>query len=852
MKKSLKWIVIILIALTLLIIGTGIVISYFYEDKIVSYVVGELNNKLKAQVDVKNISFTLFRHFPNASLVFSNIMVHSPKSFSGSDFSKIDTDTLLYAKDLSLDFNLIDIFKKKYNFRQIYVENGNFNYLIAKDGTDNLDLFQTNLQSDTSAISIDLQNIIISNMHAQIRNIYQDIIIVTFIRKLDISGNFSDNVFNLTSKGNILINRFVSDRVKYLSEKNLYIDTRMQYANDNYQIEKGKLRIFDVMLNITGSIDVKSNVNLDIHLSGDDVNISKFFSLLPNQYAKKAEDYKAVGILQFDATIIGQVNYKQSPHIESTYSIQGGKLTYKPNDITLENINFDGTFSNGKSNSATTTSINMKHIDGHLNTSQISGKFMMENFKSPRFNTNFDIVANLKDIKDFFDMDTLKVFDGKVQGKLRTNGSFNSIHNIRKKEWAHITNEGYLLIENGVVQFKNQDKPLKQINGKINFKNDKAVLDSMKMNLYGHPITADGTFYHILSYLFDESTPFSSNLNIKASTLDMKDFLQDESIFDVEGNSTTLPKKYFVSILLNVDTLIDGKFSAEQLHAEMDFKYGNIHVNHFSCNALNGTISGVMNFTIDQQKKFEVAALMKSVELRKAFTEFDNFDQNFIMDKNLKGKLTANVNFSSKINNDYSLDENSILMNAKINIDNGELISFEPMQKLSKFVDVYELSHINFSNLENEIFIQNKNIIIPQMHIKSSAMELDIAGKHSFDNVFEYHVKVLMSELLSKKAKQAKQENSEFGVVESDGSNRTSLYLLIAGTPDDYTVGYDSESVKNHINERLKEEKETLKQILKKEFHWFTKDTTYSKKNKKNRVEQSNEPQQGGFEFKFE
>jgi hypothetical protein len=117
------------------------------------------------------------------------------------------------------------------------------------------------------------------------------------------------------------------------------------------------------------------------------------------------------------------------------------------------------------------------------------------------------------------------------------------------------------------------------------------------------------------------------------------------------------------------------------------------------------------------------------------------------------------------------------------------------------------------------------------MNINSSAFNITASGTHGFDNYFEYKVKVNFSEILAGKARKAKKENDEFGVVENDGSGGTSLYLAITGTPDNYKIRYDKKEAGNKIRNDLLNEKKVLKAILKEEFGLFNKDTVSNKQN---------------------
>jgi hypothetical protein len=83
-----------------------------------------------------------------------------------------------------------------------------------------------------------------------------------------------------------------------------------------------------------------------------------------------------------------------------------------------------------------------------------------------------------------------------------------------------------------------------------------------------------------------------------------------------------------------------------------------------------------------------------------------------------------------------------------------------------------------------------------------------------------------MSDVIWRKAKSKKKENTEFGYIEDDREGKMSLYLRMTGTVDDYKIGYDSKGVKEKWKQDLKEEKKTVKQLLNSEFGFFKKDTT--------------------------
>jgi len=116
------------------------------------------------------------------------------------------------------------------------------------------------------------------------------------------------------------------------------------------------------------------------------------------------------------------------------------------------------------------------------------------------------------------------------------------------------------------------------------------------------------------------------------------------------------------------------------------------------------------------------------------------------------------------------------------------------------------------------------------MEIKSSAADLSVNGKHSFDNDYEYHVKILLSEILSRKRSKNKSNITEFGVVEDDGLGRTSLLLKIIGKGEEAKVGYDVKAASTEVKNNFKKEKQTLKTILNQEYGWYKNDSAVNQK----------------------
>lgn len=126
-----------------------------------------------------------------------------------------------------------------------------------------------------------------------------------------------------------------------------------------------------------------------------------------------------------------------------------------------------------------------------------------------------------------------------------------------------------------------------------------------------------------------------------------------------------------------------------------------------------------------------------------------------------------------------------------------------------------DLGNLSFSTLENDIRIEKRNIVIPNMVIKSSALNLEISGEHSFDMAIDYHFKIKSSELM-RAYKSKKKSDNEF--VEADEDISETIPFYMKGTTDNPEFGYDKTVRKDLAKAKMEKEKEKFKEAFKKEF----------------------------------
>jgi hypothetical protein len=271
-----------------------------------------------------------------------------------------------------------------------------------------------------------------------------------------------------------------------------------------------------------------------------------------------------------------------------------------------------------------------------------------------------------------------------------------------------------------------------------------------------------------------------------------------------------LPAHLELNLNTKVDRLTFRRFRGRQLHGRIQLKDKVLTTPGMALQAVGGQfrIAGRMDARRPLIKVTSTAHL-ENINVDSLFYVFEDFGQTFIMQRHLRGQLTAQITSDTYL--DHHLRPRTDLLQAQIKtvLRNGQLLNFAPMQKLGLFVKRHELANLRFSEMRNNFYIRNRVVYIPEMEIKSSTSRLSaitVSGTHTFDQLLDYHVRIPLKS-------QRRDKDERFGVIAAS-TNNPNLFLTVKGKEGYFKVAYDQQRVRQKIAADLKQEKKTLKEIL--------------------------------------
>ena len=824
-----------LVSIFFLSIITAFIIGYIYEEDAEKYIISQLNKQLNTQViiDTKNIDLSLLENFPSASLDFKNIIASTGK------------DTLFTASGISLRFNVIDLFHKNYRIKKIKVTDANLTLRIDNKGKDNYHFLKTSEDTTRSSFSFALEKFILKNVRISYVNQQAKSNASLIVKNAEFAGKFNPDKYVLECKGETFVHHIKADSSVLISQQpldfklDLFVDSRANY----YEIKSSEVLLSDVKLNVVGNVitsDYEDVLNLSIN--GKDMNIKSVLTMLPEKYKKGIKDYESTGSFYFESFVKGGLSKEKSPSVSAKFGIGNADIINKKSGITLKNVNLKGRFMM-ENFSQLNGSLHIDDFSAKLNDGNLQGNFSMDNFVHPFIKMDAKAKLNLAQVQKFISIDTIENLSGELNLNVSFNGEIMEPSKMIADNFQRARASGEMSIRKMNMNLKNNQLKFDNLNGDFAFNNNDVIINNFRGNISKSDFELKGSFKNFMTYIFMDNAPLIVEATLKSKNINLDELMSYQS--STSAIDSTYSFKISPQINFNIQNTIDHvtfkKFEGVNIKGNIKISNKQITTDSLILNTMDGSIicSGIIDANDNDKIFIGYEATIKRINIHKLFYQMENFGQQVMQEKNLEGILSAHINGASIWNSHLMVDLDKVYVRGDLTIYQGQLIKFEPMKSLSSFIKVSELENIRFSNLHNQIEIKNQKIFIPLMEIKSSALNLSGSGVHSFNNELDYKIKILLSDLIAKKARKEKKENGEFGVIEDDGLGKTSLFLSMTGTLDNPIIKYDRKSAVAKVKQDFKVEKQNLKKILKEEFSWIKKDSATT--NKKQEAKRQNE-----------
>ncbi|MBL6872003.1 MAG: hypothetical protein ISQ95_05335 [Flavobacteriales bacterium] len=795
-----KYIILILIFLVLIISGSLFIITKIYGEEIKELALEEINQQLTSQIIVENIELSAFTHFPSISLEFKNILINDPI---------IIDDTLLHANKAYLNFDIYDLINKRYIVRKLVLTKGMFNILTNEKSEKNYLVFKKNDNSENKSFKFLLNQFTLIDFKISYKNSLLNQEFDFKVKNSNLIGQFSNKEYDLNIISNMKVNTFILDDINYINSKTTKTEVELHVINNPFSIniKKGGFEIGKMNFLVQGNYLSAEKDIVDLKIKGNQIEILEIFSVLPKKYSKLSKQYISKGILNFEGHLNGELNNNKRLNFSVNFNALDAYLKDKLNDIELEKVNVEGVFNNQKQE------LKIINFSSLINEKTLNGFGSISNFKDPmysftlngRIDLNNNIFSNyLKDLS--LEGETEFTLESKIVTK-KGNLLFEKINgNLNSKK---------IVLEDNLKSIH-----LKLNNLDLNFSKKELVIITKKSSFNKDDFDLKMSIKNWDKIMFSDSKKLKIIYDLNMTKFHLDDFIKLFSVKDSSG------KKYqfeFEGELfaeeLYYDSFIASNVSAEKIIFNNSLRIKNLIMESFdgaaSLNIYNSDLSA-------KNQTWFINGDLFRINSKKLMKSFDNFNQEFLINEQINGEFSSDFSstlvFDSESNfnlqkskfKSENLFENIVI--SENNFLNDIFLFFKKSVITRNIIDIdyYDkrISKVNFKNFNSNIIFSNGTLKISKTNFKNNVLDFTFYGNYKMNDLVDYHLNFNWADIVKK-------NKSKSNIVEENKIEGKQLFLKIWGPLDDLTYGFDKSEIKNERRVKIKNEKETIKKIIK-------------------------------------
>lgn len=816
MLKNLKYLLLFVLLVLTLVVGGLVYYVFNNQDEIEERLLAELNKGLNTEIIVNgDLDLSIIKHFPDISLQANNIII------MGS--TGMPTDTLIQATELYLVTDLFDLLAQNWRIKKVAIANGAMHMHRSASGQVNYRFVNIDgSQTDTTKRSSFFLNIAAANLK-NIRFTFMDeqskVDLDLEIYNAQFSGNFSPEALALDTDIELFSHKLIIKDINYVSEKIMSAEGELSIATDSsfYQIRTDEVYLADNHFEVNGNFSLLDDrTAFDLAINGIDLSLMEFMGLFPDKVMEQFNDYQVSGDLQFNTTIKGDLSKKKNPTININYELTNSQLKYTELGTQIDRLDIIGSFTNGNKQNFETSIIKMTKLRAEYEGKAFQAAGTMNDLDHPYLNVEAFGDVNLPMISPLLP-DSTGI--DKLEGWIHINstsykGSLSDLSLLTTPKPIDLRFDGSFH-ETGISI---NDEHLSLKGGNLALSPWTIKTDQLNIAYDGMDLNLTGTLQHWKSYVYnllanDHIDAKAMNVDIKLTGSYNKISAVDTANTNANSSNTTLPLaadlfNMIGTVSLNLSEVNKDEMQLRDIKGELKLTPGKISTTDLNLNAFagNNRTSGSIT-AAGNTIALDLTGKVDKMDISAIFKGLNEPGAPDLTSTNIKGTLRATYTLRAKFPN-YTFDESSLYFLTDLSLLNGELVDVKALEELARFVDIDELKHIRFNDLHNQIEIKDRTIHIPQMIIKSSAMNLSVSGTHTFDNYLDYRLKLNIYDVVGKKFLGRKKKNEQFYEVVDD--NSFNFFISMKGPIDNLSITYDKTGVK----ERFKQQKDELNKAI--------------------------------------
>lgn len=544
MKKFLKWFLIIIGSFLVLFVAAAIIIPSFFKDDIKAAIEKEVAKSVNADVVFDDFNLSFFTHFPNITANLENLGVMNRAPFEGQ---------MLFATEkFEVEVNLKDIlFGDQLRVKGISLIRPVINIRVLADGRANWDIAIPSTDTTTTteepgefSIGIDHWEIVDADVSYDDKTLPYNLTIKGLNHSG--SGDFTQDVFDLSTKTDVDTVTTSFGGVEYLTDKKIAIDATVSISEGStkFTFKENSIKVNDFGMSFDGWFKMnEKDFGMDITFKSPDNTFKSLLSLVPGVFTKDFGSIKTDGELAFSGAVKGTYSEKQMPAFTVNLLVKDAMFQYPDLPTAINNINVDLLVDN-QDGVINNTIVDLKKLHLDFGSNPVDARARITKLYPTNVDANLAAKLNLAELNKMFPMEGLEM-KGNYAVNLTAKGMYDSLKKIIPAIDANMS------LQNGFVKSKDFPMPLDEMRFTSTIKNTSGKMSETVINVNDFNMLLDGEKLNA-NLRLENLDNYTWDLKVKGGI----DLEKMTKVFPIEG--MTLAGK------VKADIQTKGKFSDVQ------------------------------------------------------------------------------------------------------------------------------------------------------------------------------------------------------------------------------------------------------------------------------------------------
>ena len=736
-KKVIK---IVLISL-LVLIALAFAAPYLFKNQIVNLVKKEINKKINAKVDFKDVNISLFRHFPKVAVGLDELQVIGTGLFAA--------DTLIAAKRLDAALNIMSVIQgTDMTIYSLFVESPRIHVIVNKDGFKNWDIMKpdTVVAATTSGKSFKmaLQQYAVHNAYISFKDETAALGTEIFNLNHEGSGDFTSGQFTLKTSTNADAVTVTYGGIAYLSNVKAVADADIQVDNKNniYSFKTDKISVNDLKINGEGVIKnlAEKGYDMDIKFKSPSTDFKNILSLVPAIYTNDFSKIKASGTAIFDGFVKGLYNQTNIPAYHVNIEVKNGFFHYPDLPKPLQQINIKAQIDN-PDGVTDNTIVNVEKAHFEMDQEPFDIRVLV---KKPISNMFVDAAAKGKlDLGKVAQLIKLKA-GTKLSGLLNADVFVKgNVKDIEQQKFDQFTAGGTIDLNNFLYVAKDYPTGVKINALATSFTPAMVDIKTLNGQYLSSNFNGSGQINNLLNYML-QGKPLNASLNLNADNINLNNWMGTSADTTTKGPAAApfaVPANLNILVTTNVYKLQYDKVEITGLSGSLKINDETVTVANVKGNALDGAVmmNGTYSTKVSKTKPGIILVYnVDKVDVQKTFAAFNTIQVLVPIGKFIAGKLTSQLTLKGKLGENMMPDLTSLTGNGNLLLIEGFLSKFAPLEKIAGTLNIKALEQIAVKDVKTYIEFSNGQVLVKPFTVKVNGIEMEIGGLQGFDQSLDY------------------------------------------------------------------------------------------------------------------